>query len=86
MQSPLPSFGRIYFAGLGTNLAFSTTYHSQIDGQIERVNRILEDMWRMYMMHQQTKWEEYDIPFVEVAYNNGYQESMGMSPFKALCG
>jgi len=39
------------YAGLGTKLALSTTYHPQIDGQIERVNKILEDMLRMYVMH-----------------------------------
>jgi len=30
-----------------------------LDGQTERVNKILEDMLRMYVMHQQRKWEEY---------------------------
>ncbi len=40
------------FAGLGTDLAFSTIYHPYTDGQIVRVNRILTDMMRMYVMHQ----------------------------------
>ena len=44
-------FWKELFAGLGTELAFRTTYHSQIYGQTERVNRILEDMLRMYVMH-----------------------------------
>jgi len=38
------------FAGLGIELAFSRTYHSQTDGQTEMVNKILEDMLRMYVM------------------------------------
>jgi len=41
---------------LGIELAFSTGYHPKIDGQIERVNRILEDILRVYVMHQQKKW------------------------------
>ena len=52
-------FWKDLFAGLGTELAFSTNYHSHTDGQTKRVNMILEEMLRMYMMHQQRKWEEY---------------------------
>ena len=44
-------FWKELFLGLGTELAFNTTYHSQTDGQAERLSRIL-DMFRMYVMHQ----------------------------------
>jgi len=67
------NFWKELFVGLGTNLAFSTTYHPQTDGQKKRVNMILEDILRMYVMHQKRKWEEY-LPLVEFAYNNGYHE------------
>jgi len=40
------------FAGLGTKLAFNKTSHQKIHGLTERVNRILEGMLRMYVMHQ----------------------------------
>lgn len=46
---------------------------------------ILEDMLRMYVMHQQQKWEEY-LPLVEFTYNNGYQDSLRMSSFEELYG
>jgi len=49
---------------LGIELAFSTTYHPQTYGEIERVNMILEDMMRMYVMNQLREWEEY-LPLVE---------------------
>ena len=42
-------------------------------------------MLRMYVMHQPKRWEEFS-PLVEFAYNNGYQESLKMSPFEALYG
>jgi len=44
-------FWKKLFAILGIDLAFSTTYHPQTNGQIKRVNMILEDMLRMYVMH-----------------------------------
>jgi transposase InsO family protein len=35
---------------LDTQLRFSSAYHPQTDGQIERVNQILEDMLRAYAL------------------------------------
>ena len=35
---------------LGAQLNFSTTYHPQKNGQTKRVNQVLEDMLRMYVM------------------------------------
>eukprot|EP00253_Pinus_taeda_P031035 PITA_31035 len=68
-------FWKELFVSLGTNLPFSTTYHLQMDEQIERINRILEDMLMMYVMCQQCKWEEY-IPLVMFAYNNDIDKEM----------
>jgi hypothetical protein len=79
------NFWRGLFKGFDTNLNFSTTYHPQIDGKIERVNRIIEDVLRMYVMDKPSKWEDY-LHLVEFAYNNGYQASLRMSPFEALYG
>jgi hypothetical protein len=38
------------FKGFITNMNFSTAYHPESDGQIERVNKVIEDMLRMYVM------------------------------------
>src|SRR5713226_9516439 len=46
------NFWKGLFADLGTKLNFSTTYHPQIDGQTKRVNQVLEDMLRMYVMEK----------------------------------
>lgn len=73
------------FTGQGTQVNFSIAYHPQTDGQTERVNQVLEDMLRMYVMQQPIRWEEY-LHLVEFAYNNEYQESLKMSPFEALYG
>ena len=64
------NFWKGMFADLGKKLNFSTAYHPQIDGQTERVNQVLEDMLRMYVMDKPTNWEDY-LHLVEFAYNNG---------------
>ena len=52
------NFWKGLFVDLGTNLNFSTAYHLQTDGKIERVNQVLEEMLRMYVMDKPTKWED----------------------------
>jgi transposase InsO family protein len=79
------NFWRGLFKGFGTNLNFSTTYHHESDGQTERVNRVIKDMMRMYVMDKPSMWEDY-LHLVEFAYNNGYHTSLKMSPFKSLYG
>lgn len=79
------NFWKGLFKGFGTNLNMSTAYHPQTDGQTERVNQVIEDMLRMYVMDQPSKWEDY-LHLVEFAYNNGHHASLKMSPFEALYG
>jgi hypothetical protein len=38
-------------------------------------------MLHMYIMNKPTRWEDY-LHLVEFSYNNGYQASLKMSPFK----
>ena len=66
-------------------LNFSTPYHPQTDGKTERVNWIVEDILRMYVMNNPTKWEYYQH-LAEFSYNNGYQTSIKMIPFEVLYG
>jgi transposase InsO family protein len=79
------NFWKSLIQDLGTQLNFSTTYYPQIDGQNKRVNQVLEDMLRMYVMYNPSKWEDYPY-LVDFASNNGHQASLGMSPFNALYG
>jgi hypothetical protein len=64
---------------------FNTTYHPEIDGQIERVNQVIEDMLRMYVMDKSSKYEYY-LHLVEFSCNNGYQSYLNMIPFEKLYG
>jgi len=62
-----------------------TAFHSQIDGQTERVNQELEQYLRMFIDHRQEQWPEW-LGIVEFAYNNKVHSSTRMSPFKANYG
>ena len=73
------------FQSLGTHLNISLAYHLETDGQIERVNQVIEDMLRSYCSQQPCFWLKY-LPLVEFAYNSSSQRSLGMSPFKSLYG
>jgi hypothetical protein len=66
-------FWKGLFKGFGTNMNFNTTYYPNTDGKIERMNQVIEDMLRMYMMDKPSKWEYY-IHLVEFSYNNKYQD------------
>ena len=77
------TFWKDLFAGLNTNLNFSTSYRPQMNGQTEQTNQIVEYMLCMYVRTKPRKWEDY-LHLVEFAYNNGYQTLAKMSPFKVL--
>jgi transposase InsO family protein len=73
-------FTRALCQMLGTKQAMSTAYHPQTDGQTERVNRVLEDMLRMYVSKSQTDWDE-KLACAEFAINNAEHTSTGFTPF-----
>jgi len=72
-------------SAMGTKLNFSTAYHPQTDGQSERTIQTLEDMLRLCVLDFKGNWIRY-LPLVEFAYNNSFQATIGMTPFKALYG
>jgi hypothetical protein len=70
---------------MDTRLNFSSTYHLQTDGQTERINQIVEDMLRACALKYGKSWDK-SLPYVEFSYNNSYQASIKMTPFKPLYG
>ena len=74
-------FWESFQEAMGTHLSFSTAYHPQSQGQVERVNQVLEDMLRACVISFGKKWEE-SLPFVEFSYNNSYQASCRWPPLK----
>ena len=70
---------------LGIEMAMSTAYHPQTDGQTERVNQELEQYLRCYVNYDQDDWDQY-LHTAEYAYNNREHSSIKMSPFRAVYG
>jgi hypothetical protein len=70
---------------MDTRLNFSSAYNPQTDGQTERVNQILQDMLRACAFKDSKSWDKC-LPYAEFSYNNNYQKSLKMSPFKVLYG
>src|SRR5258705_2979883 len=78
-----------FFRSLGSllnmKLHFTTGYHPEGDGQMERINQVLEQYLRAYTNYQQDNWAPL-LPLAEFAYNNAASATTGISPFFANKG
>jgi hypothetical protein len=70
---------------MGTNLSFISSYHPQMDGQTEVVNRSLGDLLRSLVTEHHSQWDNI-IPQAEFAYNDSINRSTGHSPFQIVYG
>ena len=77
-------FSRALGKVVGITQNLSTSFHPQTDGQIERVNAILEYL-RGYINYQQDNWTQI-LTMAEFAYNNTVLAPTGITPFFALYG
>jgi hypothetical protein len=73
------------FSCLGTQLAHSSSYHPQSDGQTEIVNKFLEGYLRFFVSDKQTQWFKW-LPLAEWWYNTSFHTATKMTPFMALYG
>ena len=65
--------------------AHSTIYHPQTNGLVERQNRTLVNMLRVYCSRYMINWDKY-LPQVVGAYNSTQHSTTGISPFMMLTG
>ena len=68
---------------MGTELKFSSTFHPQIDGYIEVVNRSLGNFLRCLVGNKPCNWEMV-LAQAEFAYNNYVNKSTGKTPFEIV--
>lgn len=69
----------------GVELAFSTAYHPQTDGQSEAVNKTLENYLRCFVGERPKDWVHW-IPLAEFLYNTNQHFATRVTPFEALYG
>ncbi|RVW19034.1 Transposon Tf2-2 polyprotein [Vitis vinifera] len=70
---------------LGSELKFSTANHPQTDGQTERINALLEEYLRHYVIATQKNWVDL-MDIAQLCYNLQRSSAPGMSPFKLAIG
>jgi hypothetical protein len=84
-----PTFTRNFWQELfrlqGTQLLLSTSYHPQIDGQTEVVNKCLETYLRCFASERKNQWTQW-LPLVEWWYNTSYHTTYCMTSFEAIYG
>lgn len=78
-------FFTTFLRKLGFKTNASTAFHPQANGQVERINGILEDYLRHFVAHEQTDWSRLTA-MAEFAYWNSVSSTTGYSPFFATHG
>jgi hypothetical protein len=68
-----------------TQLLMSSSYHSQTDGQSERLNQSLEGFLRCAVNSCPRQWNKW-LSVAELWYNTSYHSALGRSPFEVLYG
>jgi transposase InsO family protein len=78
-------FWQELFIKQGIELAMSSAYHPQTDGQTEVVNRSLEQYLKAFASDKPQQWVDW-LPLAEFWFNTNYHTSTHTSPFEALYG
>ena len=82
-----PQFASKFFQAvclqLGTKNVFTTAYHPQTNGQVERYNRTLLSMLRNYVNDNQDDWDVY-ASALTYAYNTHVHRTTGTTPFDLI--
>jgi transposase InsO family protein len=70
---------------LGIAKVFTTAYHPQTNGKVERFNRTILNALRTYVAKSQADWYDYTSA-ITYGYNSRIHASLGFDPFElVLC-
>ena len=81
----LSYFWKVLWGKLGTKLLLLTTYHPQMNGQSEVVNRTLSTFLRTIIKKNLKNWGDC-LPFLEFAYNQSVHSTTKFSLFEIVYG
>jgi Integrase core domain/Integrase zinc binding domain/Chromo (CHRromatin Organisation MOdifier) domain len=68
---------------LGIAKVFTTAYHPQTNGQVERYNRTIVNALRGYVCERQNDWDEFTSA-ITFSYNCKVHSSLGLAPFELV--
>jgi transposase InsO family protein len=71
------------FRELGIARVFTTAYHPQTNGQVERFNRTILNALRTYVAKSQADWDYYTSA-ITYRYNSRIHASLGFAPFEFM--
>ena len=66
---------------LGIDLRLTFSYHPRANGQVERLNRVIEEAVRHFVGPAHDDWDEF-LPHIEFSINSAKSESTGCTPFQ----
>ena len=70
---------------MGIHKSRTTAYHPQCDGQVERQNRTLQEMFAAFVADHKDNWDN-GVSLAVYAYNTSCHESTGFSPYELVFG
>jgi len=78
-------FWRALWKRMGSGLKMSTSFRPQTDGQTERVNLVIQQFLRNYVVANQQDWVDH-LELAEFCYNNLKHSATGSTPFQMVTG
>lgn len=68
-----------------TKTSYTTRYHPEANGMIERSNRVVKDALATFVGEHPEDWDNM-LPFVRLALNSAVHRSVGQQPLYLLTG
>jgi transposase InsO family protein len=81
----MSKFMTLLMKKVGTKLKFSTVFHPQINGQVEKVNEMLNQYFRNYIVSDHKDLSDH-LGLEEFCYNSTKHLAIKMSPFELTLG